>query len=266
VARDGGLQEVASYLTALERRTERLATHPLAMVLADLSCELLSSVPDTSFARRWRQAHHRYWLLGVLEEGRPATQALQPCLVRKPAVTAVEIYFELAEVATGARLSLEAHDATEMNELRVLGALIDGLFNDALSFERERERRMHSNIVICLCDECAMREEHALRRTIALHNDLVMDFDVLAQALLGGHPAQASELGPYLQAMRHLLVGLAEWQVYSRRYRSCLPVKIVVNGPDVYHPICRAGSFDEATLAEEITRRLKSERAATGAS
>ena len=252
------LPAIASYLAVLEHRRLPPSASPLARAFAALSDELLARVQDPCFVSKWREAHSHHWLLGALEEGRSTTQALQPCLVRKPAVTALHVYFDLIEVVTGHSLPEDLHDDEELSQLRALGALIDGLFNDALSFERERAGCVHSNVVLCLCSDRRMRTDQALRRTVELHNDLVMDFDVLTKALLYRHDAFATELSAYLQAMRYLLAGLAQWQLVVPRYRVPHALKLVQRRATPYDSVCSACLLDSATLAARIADRLTS--------
>ena len=221
---DDASAKVAEYSAQLGARSE--SQEVLARTLGELSEELRAIAVDRSKHRKWEKSHLRYWYDGVLMEGRQDAGQVAACLKRKPAVTAVHVYFDLIELMAGVTLPTSMEACPELHRLRDLGALIDGLYNDVLSYERDKVVPSHSNIALSLRESCR-DEQQNLALVAACHNELVRLFDALADVMSQRHLHRTNELAGYVQHMRYQLAGLARWQLQAKRYEGRFSTRIV---------------------------------------
>jgi hypothetical protein len=194
--------------------------HPLIETFAGLTRELYERSRDRDLPAKWAGAHRRYWMLGILsevatsEDGNEAV-GLGHHLRTRPWASGVEIYFDIGEVICDAFLPPELHAEPDVRDIRYVGALIGGVFNDLLSFEKEKPFDNLANTALALRREFQLDDRGALTYAIVLHDELVRDCDRRIDRFRArGGAAFAS----YADMLRQVLHGLAAWQLQSRRY------------------------------------------------
>ena len=194
--------------------------HPLIATFAGLTRELYERSADPDLPAKWEGAHRRYWMLGILSEVATSEHGdeavgLGHHLRTRPWASGVEIYFDIGEVICDAFLPRELFAEPEVREIRYVGALIGGVFNDLLSFEKEKPFDNLANTALALRREFQLDDRGALTYAITLHDELVRDCDRRIDRLrLRGDAAFAG----YADMLRQVLHGLAAWQLQSRRY------------------------------------------------
>lgn len=194
--------------------------HPLIETFARVTRELYERSSDGDLPAKWEGAHRRYWTLGILsevatsDEGNEAV-GLGHHLRTRPWASSVEIYFHIGEVLCDAFLPPELHAEPEVGDIRYIGALIGGVFNDLLSFEKEKPFDNLANTALALRREFQLDDRGALTYAVALHNELVRDCDRRIDRFRArGGDAFAS----YADMLRQVCHGLAAWQLQSQRY------------------------------------------------
>ena len=194
--------------------------HPLIATFAGLTRELYDRSRDRDLPAKWEGAHRRYWMLGILsevatsEDGNEAV-GLGHHLRTRPWASGVEIYFDIGEVICDAFMPPELHAESDVRDIRYVGALIGGVFNDLLSFEKEKPFDNLANTALALRREFQLDDRGALTYAIVLHDELVRDCDRRIDRFRArGGAAFAS----YADMLRQVLHGLAAWQLQSRRY------------------------------------------------
>jgi hypothetical protein len=195
--------------------------HPLIHTFAELTQELFAQAPNDAIRTRWVASHRRYWMQGILTEvdpppsGAASVDRLRHDLSTRPWASGLEIYFDLGEVFCGAALPAVLHGLPEAAELRQIGALIGGVFNDLLSYDKEKPFENLANTALALRREFQLDDRGALTYAITLHNELVRTCDRRIDVLVsrGGE-----RVAKYANMIRQMLHGLAAWQLQTRRY------------------------------------------------
>ncbi len=194
--------------------------HPMIGTFAALTRELYERSRDPDLPAKWEGAHRRYWMLGILsevatsEEGNE-TVGLGHHFHTRPWASGVEIYFDIGEVICDAFLPSKLFADPEVRDIRYVGALLGGVFNDLLSFEKEKPFDNLANTALALRREFQLDDRGALTYAIVLHDELVRDCDRRIDRFLArGGAAFAT----YADMVRQALHGVAAWQLQSRRY------------------------------------------------
>ena len=176
---------------------------------------------DRDLPAKWEGAHRRYWMLGILsevaasEDGNEAV-GLGHHLRTRPWASGVEIYFDIGEAIRDVFLPPELHAETDVRELRYVGALLGGVFNDLLSFDKEKPFDNLANTASSRAGaSSSLTTARALTYAIALHDQLVRDCDRRIDRF---QARGGAAFGSYADMLRQVLHGLAAWQVQSRRY------------------------------------------------
>lgn len=203
--------------------------HALVDTFAELTAELYERAGDASLAQKWEDSHRRYWLLGILGEIGPAQDAddgiadLRHNLRTRPWASGVAIYFDIGEVICDAPIPAGLREAPQVEEIRYLGALIGGAFNDILSYDKEKPFDNLANTALALRRGFGLDDRGALTYSVAFHNDLVRACD---RRIDGFSPEAPDSFRDYATMMRQALHGLAAWQLLSPRYLNRHSVEI----------------------------------------
>ena len=194
--------------------------HPMIGTFAGLTRELYDRSRDPDLPAKWEGAHRRYWMLGILsevatsEDGNEAV-GLGHHFQTRPWASGVEIYFDIGEVICDAFLPPELFAEPEVRDIRYVGALIGGVFNDLLSFEKEKPFDNLANTALALRREFQLDDRGALTYAIVLHDELVRDFDRRIDRF---RARGGATFASYADMLRQVLHGVAAWQLQSRRY------------------------------------------------
>ncbi|HUQ89446.1 MAG TPA: terpene synthase family protein [Vicinamibacterales bacterium] len=194
--------------------------HSMIGTFAALTRELYERSRDPDLPAKWEGAHRRYWMLGILSEvatseGGNEAVGLAHHLRTRPWASGVEIYFDIGEVICDALMPPQLYAASEVRDIRYVGALIGGVFNDLISFEKEKPYDNLANIALALRREFQLDDRGALTYAIALHDELVRDCD---QRIDRFRARGGAAFVRYADMLRQVLHGLAAWQLQSRRY------------------------------------------------
>ncbi|WP_437656125.1 terpene synthase family protein [Sorangium sp. So ce1182] len=126
--------------------------------------------------------------------------------------------FDLIEVASGQELPATVAEHPAMRELRKVAAVVISWANDVLSFHKERRRPHALNLPGLLMHHQGMDDEHALQRSVLMHNEEMRWFVAIKQQLLGWSGADGVAVRSWLQGLDVVMRGLLEWQLLAARY------------------------------------------------
>jgi hypothetical protein len=218
-------------LTIPSRRSAPAGTHPLIAAFAELTAELYARTDDPEFPAKWEDSHRRYWLCGILNEAATADTTgaaaggLRHHLQTRPWASGVGIYFDIGEVICGAPLPMELRLRTDVHTVRHLVALLGGVFNDLLSFDKEKPFENLTNTALAFRRELELDDRGALTYAIALHDQALLECDARFMRL--GHD---QTLARYGAMCRHVVYGLAAWQLQSQPHRNRHTVVLSTDG------------------------------------
>ena len=157
----------------------------------------------------------------------------------------------LLEDAHGTELSQELHQHPVMRWLKRLANVLVGLGNDILGFAKDHVHQ-HPNLVSTLMEERGLPVEEALRTLIRMHDETLLEFDLLAESLERRFPEDRPHLRRWLQDVRYASLGFSLWEAQAPRYNA---YKVVVGGR-VLQP---AFSFAAASRPEAVPSLQDSE-------
>lgn len=126
--------------------------------------------------------------------------------------------FDLIEVASGQELPATIAEHPAMRELRKVAAVVISWANDVLSFHKERRRPHALNLPGLLMHHNGMDDEHALQRSVLMHNEEMRWFITIKQQLLGWSGADGVAVRSWLHGLDVVMRGLLEWQLLAARY------------------------------------------------
>ena len=132
----------------------------------------------------------------------------------------------LLEDAHDAELPRELHLDPAVQRIKRLANDLVGLGNDILGFAKDHVHR-HPNLVSTLMEEQGLQVEDALDALIRMHDEAVVEFDLLAESLKSESPRYQARLQRWLQDVRYASLGFSLWEAQAPRYTA---YKVVVGG------------------------------------
>lgn len=219
------LDFVEPYVSFLDSGDCEKQENVLFSSFVQLTRELDSWARDPNFLLKWSESHMEYMLRGyldsVLSESREAVSVrtqISMALWARMFDSNISSIFDLTELQHPDAISLEVRAHPWVREARYLAALSGALFNDVVSYERERSFSL-TNIVLVIRRLLGLEELDALRCTVSFQNKLTELFEARTTSI----PKEicSPSLERYLETLGRVIYGLGRWQIGSPRYRGC---------------------------------------------
>ena len=212
-------QLLATFALVLDGVEPPAGAPPSVLALADVRARLRALGSAASFMR-FAEGMRGFWFGGVLEEAKqrldPGLPSLQRYLdLRMISVGALPC-FDLIELAYGFTLPEALIDDPELVEMRRLGTLEIALTNDIFSYEKELKAGDPLNFVHLMNQHHGIALDEAFARTVAIHDDVVQQFDAIAEGL----EKRSMPLRLYVEGHRRWMRGAYDWQLAAHRYAS----------------------------------------------
>lgn len=125
----------------------------------------------------------------------------------------------LLEHADGAELPREFHAHPAVRRLEWLASAIVGLGNEILSLGKDLAADQY-NLVTTLMAERALDVDQAVEALVRMHDDALVEFDAVADALSGPEGELTPTLERWLDDMRYASVGFSLWASQAPRYTA----------------------------------------------
>lgn len=124
----------------------------------------------------------------------------------------------LSDVIGGYELAANLFYDTPIRHAAFLAGTATVLVNDLYSVAKDlADERPPCNMVLQIAADRACSIDEATERTVALHNEIVHDFEARHRSLL---PVPCAELQRYLRGLRAWMGGGFEWHDSNPRYRT----------------------------------------------
>jgi len=123
----------------------------------------------------------------------------------------------LIDIIGGYRLPADIFFTKRVHDAVMRAGTASVIVNDLLSVEREAEHGEHDNLVLVIAADEKCSLDAAIDKAVALHNDLVRDFEAERLAL---SVIPSLELHRFLIGTRNWMGGGFEWHRTSDRYKT----------------------------------------------
>lgn len=132
---------------------------------------------------------------------------------------AVQPSFELAGVLRLADIPPEVLEEQTLKRLNVLANHVITLFNDIISFEKERQAGDVHNLLFIIQQQQRCSLEKAMQCAATLHDDEVRAFVALEARLPSWGEPLDTEVRRYVDVLKYWMRANKDWSLMSERYR-----------------------------------------------
>lgn len=132
----------------------------------------------------------------------------------------------LLEYAIGYELPKSFHELNAVRRMKTLANKIVGLGNDLFSFGKDYASD-YINVISAMRRERSISTLEAIEEVVDMHNDALLEFDVLAASLPSLGAAGDAMVARWLAWLRHSCIGFGVWESVAPRYAE---FRLLVNG------------------------------------
>jgi hypothetical protein len=203
------------------RAPAQVGADPLELALHDVRRRMMELSPE-GWMERFTGSIEAYFNACVWEARNKHHQEVPDVasyLRMRELTGAVQPSFELAGVLRLADIPPGMMEEPSLARLNVLANHVITLFNDLISFEKERRAGDMHNLLVVIQQEQRCSLEQAMQRAAKLHDDEVRAFIELESRLPSWGEPLDTEVRRYVEVLKCWMRANMDWSLMSERYR-----------------------------------------------